>query len=161
MGYKAKNKQKAPEPLEKPKFDGPSRRAKARMNKAKKEKEVPAKKGGKRQLEETSSKKVTKKPKVESAEDLWDDLEVASDDNSDDAEVDEFEMTDFESNDEQEEEEEPVEQDIYPQAEDDFLGSDSEPEVEEDEDEDEEMDDDEYDSDEFAAEVRRQDSWKS
>lgn len=166
MGYKAKNKQGAPEPLEKPKFDGPSKRAKARLNKAKAAAADKKSENKKRQNTTEEPKKNNKKVKTSKAapleapeEDLWDNLEVASDDNSD-AENDEFDMSDFENEDsdnddvveEQEEDEEDEEKDeedeVFPQAEGDFLGSDSEEEMELDQEEEE--DDDEYDSDEIA-----------
>ncbi|KAI8098136.1 NOL1/NOP2/sun family-domain-containing protein [Gilbertella persicaria] len=153
MGYKAKNKQPAPEPLEKPKREGLSRRQKAKLNKAK-AKPVEKKDNKKRQQGEQVEKKTVKKAKLaEPAEDLWDNLEVASDDNSEDLD-DEFDMSDFENaaNSDMEEmdqeEEEEEEKDIFPKADNSFLGSDSEEEQEEQEEEEEE--EDEYDSDTIA-----------
>lgn len=157
MGHKAKNKQGAPEPIEKPKFEGLSKRAKARLNKTK---AAAVEKNNKRQLaEESVGKKSSKKAKtiVDAGEgDLWDNLEVATDDeNSDDLE-DEFDMSDYaNSNDEEEEKEEEVveEQDVFPQAEGGFLGSDSEGEMELDQEEELEEESEEEDEDEHT-EVR-------
>ncbi|CAO3617573.1 unnamed protein product [Mucor hiemalis] len=160
MGHKAKNKQGAPQPLEKPKFDGLSKRAKARLNKTKAAaaEKVAASGNKKRQHEEPAAKKTSKKAKtavVEEEGDLWDNLEVASDDENSDDLDDEFDMEDMNSNDEseQEEEEEQEEQeaqDVFPQAEGGFLGSDSEEEMELDqEDEEEEEEDDEFDDEDF------------
>lgn len=165
MGHKAKNKQKAPEPIEKPKFEGLSKRAKARLNKTK---AAAIEKNNKRQLAEETPKKNAKKAKTtkavdEDAEgDLWDNLEVASDDENSDELDDEFDMSDYDiSNDEDEEEEvkeeEEVvvneEQDVFPKAEDDFLGSDSEEEMELDQEESEEADSDDDEEDEDHVEV--------
>jgi ribosomal RNA methyltransferase Nop2 len=167
MGYKAKNKQGAPEPLEKPTFDGPSKRAKARLNKAKAAAAEKKSDNKKRQNTAEEPKKNNKKAKTskpaareEPEEDLWDNLEVASDDNSD-AENDEFDMSDFENagsdndivEEQEESEEEEEEEEIFPQAEGGFLGSDSEEEMELDQEEEEE-DEDEYDSDEIAEVYR-------
>lgn len=174
MGHKAKNKQAAPQPLEKPKYDGLSKRAKARLNKSKAaaaEKKAAATNNNnnkKRQHEEpvADTKKSSKKAKTaapvvqEEEGDLWDNLEVASDDNSDDLD-DEFDMEDLNSNDEfseqeeeeeveEEEEEEEEGQDIFPQAEGGFLGSDSEEEMELDQEEEEEEDDESDDDDDLA-----------
>ncbi|KAI9476029.1 MAG: NOL1/NOP2/sun family-domain-containing protein [Benjaminiella poitrasii] len=164
MGYKAKNKQPAPEPLEKKKnANGLSRRAKAKLNKAKSS--APEKKTNKRQhVDEPkkNAKKVkTSKAVEEPEEDLWDNLEIASDD--DDDEIDEFDIDEFEnSNDEemeqaeeseQEDDEDEEEQDLFPKAEGNFLGSDSEEEMpleEEEEGEGDEFDEDELDSDDLA-----------
>ncbi|KAI8351204.1 NOL1/NOP2/sun family-domain-containing protein [Choanephora cucurbitarum] len=164
MGYKAKNKQPAPEPLEKPKRDGLSRRQKSKLKKTQAVQKVETKK--RTLVEEPQTKTTTKKIKVEKKskkvekpdEDLWDNLEIASDDNSDDMD-DEFDMDGTDMEDMQDDDvvdsdnEEEEEQNIFPKAENGFLGSDSEEEEEEEEEEqeeEEEEDDDEYDSDAVA-----------
>ncbi|KAI8327881.1 NOL1/NOP2/sun family-domain-containing protein [Blakeslea trispora] len=168
MGYKAKNKQPAPEPLEKPKRDGLSRRQKSKLKKTQATQKVETKKRSLPEEPQTKKVTITKKAKVEKKskketkpdEDLWDNLEIASDDNSDDMD-DEFDMDgldmeemqddDIVDSDNEEEEEEEEEQDIFPKAENGFLGSDSEEEDEEEEiEEEEEEDEDEYDSDAVA-----------
>ncbi|KAI8883264.1 NOL1/NOP2/sun family putative RNA met [Backusella circina FSU 941] len=179
MGYKARNKQAPPQPIEKPKYDKPSRRQKA---KAKKEQAVKEEKNKKRrQTEEvqapvkkaktdkkakTEKKKEAKVVEATAGDDLWDDLPEASDNEGDE---DEFDLDDMENmsdipdefdddmsedneNVEEEEEEEDDEPPVFPQAEGGFLGSDSEEEQEEDEDEEEEEEDDEFDDDDEIVE---------
>ncbi|KAI9249984.1 NOL1/NOP2/sun family-domain-containing protein [Sporodiniella umbellata] len=141
MGRRAKNKQQAPEPIEKPVREGLSRRAQAKVNKQKAANEK------KRQNTEDIAPKQSKKVKALSKkkevapvvdDELWDNLEVASDDESE-ADLDEYDM---EEEDEFIQEEEEVEQDFFPKSNADFLGSESEAEEnEEDEDEDEDEDD--------------------
>ncbi|KAI7896582.1 NOL1/NOP2/sun family-domain-containing protein [Mucor mucedo] len=162
MGHKAKNKQGAPEPIEKPKYEGLSKRAKARQNKTKAA--AAEKKSNKRALEESAivkkggSKKAKKSVEEAPVEggDLWDNLEVATDDENSDDLPDEFDMSDYaNSNDEEEEEEEEEEeleeQDVFPQAEGGFLGSDSEEEeMELDQEEELEEESEDEDEDEHA-----------
>ncbi|CEP16704.1 hypothetical protein [Parasitella parasitica] len=156
MGHKAKNKQGNPEPLEKPVYQGLSKRAKARLNKTK---AATAEKKSKKRQHAEESKKPNKKAKkaVEEnpEEDLWDNLEVASDDENSDDLDDEFDKENFDQvvqNDGEEEEDETEDdeeetQEVFPQAEGGFLGSDSE---EDDMDLDQEDESDEYDSDDIA-----------
>ncbi|KAG2235908.1 NOL1/NOP2/sun family-domain-containing protein [Thamnidium elegans] len=165
MGHKAKNKQKAPEPIEKPTFEGLSKRAKARLNKTK---AAAAEKNNKRQLAEETPKKSSKKAKTTQAADgdgdLWDNLEVASDDENSDDLNDEFDMSDYaDSNDELDEEEgeDAEEQDVFPKAEDDFLGSDSEQEMEVDQEESEQEDSESEQDDDEHVEGQALDERKS
>ncbi|KAF1797831.1 NOL1/NOP2/sun family-domain-containing protein [Mucor lusitanicus] len=165
MGHKAKNKQGAPEPLEKPKFEGLSKRAKARLNKTKAA--AAEKKGNNKRQHTEEPKKANKKAKKaavqeEPEEDLWDNLEVASDDENSDDLDDEFDVNDLDDQvvdeedvEEEEEDDDEEEQEVFPQAEGGFLGSDSEEEQEEADEMDldqaeDDSDDDEYDSDEIA-----------
>ncbi|KAG1474531.1 hypothetical protein G6F56_000307 [Rhizopus delemar] len=145
MGRRAKNKQQAPEPIEKPVHTGLSRRAQAKVNKQKTANEK--KRQNTEDIAPKSNKKAKAAPKAmaKGEDELWDDLEVASDDNSE-AELDEFDMDEDEEQSEEEDEE--VEQEFFPKSNADFLGSDSEQEVDEDDEEDE--DDDEYDDDELV-----------
>ncbi|CAO3669347.1 unnamed protein product [Rhizopus stolonifer] len=147
MGRRAKNKQQAPEPIEKPVHTGLSRRAQAKVNKQKTANEK--KRQNTEDIAPKSNKKAKAAPKTvaKGEDELWDDLEVASDDNSE-AELDEFDMDEDEFEEQSEEEEEEVEQEFFPKSNTDFLGSDSEQEVDEDGEEDE--DDDEYDDDELV-----------
>ncbi|KAI8636435.1 NOL1/NOP2/sun family-domain-containing protein [Parasitella parasitica] len=165
MGYKAKNKQGNPEPLEKPVYEGLSKRAKARLNKTKAA--AAEKKSKKRQhVEEPkkSNKKAKKAVEENPEEDLWDNIEVASDvENSDDLD-DEFDMENLDqvvgNGDKEEEEEDEEDEDEdetpedFPQAKGGFLGSDSEEEqgdeMDFDQEGDEDEEDDEYDSDDIA-----------
>ncbi|KAG2204897.1 hypothetical protein INT46_009850 [Mucor plumbeus] len=166
MGHKAKNKQGNPEPLEKPVFEGLSKRAKARLNKTKAA--AAEKKGNKRQNVEEPKKSNKKAKKAVAAieepeEDLWDNLDVASDDENSDDLDDEFDMENVDQIDDEDEEvededEEQEAQEVFPQAKGGFLGSDSEDEqdledadeMDLDQEDNEEEDDDEYDSDEIA-----------
>ncbi|GAA5807915.1 rRNA (cytosine-C5-)-methyltransferase nop2 [Mucor flavus] len=166
MGHKAKNKQKAPEPIEKPVFEGLSKRAKARLNKTK---AAAEERNNKRQLAEETPKKSSKKAKTTKAADgetgdLWDNLEVATDDENSDDLNDEFDMSDYaDSNDEVEDEEEEAaeEQDVFPKAQDDFLGSDSEQEMEVDQQESEQEDSESEDDDDEHVEGQALDERKS
>ncbi|KAG1151409.1 hypothetical protein G6F37_001191 [Rhizopus arrhizus] len=158
MGRRARNKQKAPEPIEKPQHEGISRRAQAKL---KKQQAANEKSNKKRQNTEELAPKNKKKAKSESKktvteDDLWDNLEVASD-GGESEELDEFDMEEdefqesgsAEEEEEQDDEEEEEEQQFFPKADADFLGSESEEDQEEEEEEEEE-EDDEFEDDELV-----------
>ncbi|KAL0076251.1 NOL1/NOP2/sun family-domain-containing protein [Phycomyces blakesleeanus] len=143
MGYKAKNKQAPPAPLEPVKYDKPRKRGRGQKKpeiKRKRNQEEEPSVINKKQKGTNPSAKVEKKTKktvevIDSeGEDLWDNAASGSDDDDEDLD-DEFD-------DEEDEEMEGL--DVFPKADVDFLGSGSEAEVdEEDEDENSDEEDDE------------------
>ncbi|KAI8991359.1 NOL1/NOP2/sun family-domain-containing protein [Mycotypha africana] len=173
MGYKARNKQPPPQPLEKPnKNNGLSRRAKAKATKQNK-KAAPT-------SEAPGKKTKAEQKKQQPEDDLWDNLEVVSDDGEDsevDEEMDEFDVEDIASDDElnmsdeEDQEEEEIEevdddeesdddqgeQKYFPKAQGGLFESEEEEEGEEEEEDekmasegDEDEDVDEFDSDDLG-----------
>ncbi|KAI7863331.1 NOL1/NOP2/sun family-domain-containing protein [Spinellus fusiger] len=151
MGHRAKNKQGAPAPLEKPTFDKSKKRGKGnkkpeiKRKRPQKEEARPVIKKQKtntpvKPAQAVQPKKGKKTVQIKEAdEDLWDNADSASDDNSMDELDDEF--------DEELDDEFDDAAGVFPKTDIDFLGSDSEQEGEE---EDEEEDSDEDEDDEIA-----------